>query len=211
MTVRATRKGETHQRILKSAAALARRQGLAAASVPKVMSGAGLTVGGFYAHFDSKTAMDAELIRMMLGTTLGRWFDGLDNVSGIAWLTQVVERYLSATHRDNVDGCGYPSVISEVARAGPDVRAAFTEAVEFRVQALAAHAPALTGTTPRERALATLALSVGGLLLARATRGDAVSDDMLSACRKWALAEGDAGRAPASPASTTASARKPRR
>jgi TetR/AcrR family transcriptional repressor of nem operon len=184
---------------LKSAADLARRSGLAAASVPRVMSGAGLTVGGFYAHFESKTAMDAELIRTMLGAMPGRWLEGLDDASGLTWLVRAVERYLSPAHRDTAGGCGYPAVISEVSRANPAVRVAFAEAVELRVRTLAAHAPALPGVSPRERAIATLALAVGGLLLARATRGDAISDDILAATRKWALPEGDGGDAHPAP------------
>src|SRR5689334_13319702 len=55
MTQRAVKKRATHERILKSADNIARREGLRAASVPRVMKGAGLTVGGFYAHFSSKT------------------------------------------------------------------------------------------------------------------------------------------------------------
>src|SRR5437763_5593812 len=67
MTPRAVKKRVTHERILKSADKIARREGLRAASVPRVMKGAGLTIGGFYAHFPSKTAMDVEIIRSILG------------------------------------------------------------------------------------------------------------------------------------------------
>jgi AcrR family transcriptional regulator len=71
MTQRAVKKRATHERILKSADKIARREGLRAASVPRVMKGAGLTIGGFYAHFSSKTALDVELIRRMLGDVPG--------------------------------------------------------------------------------------------------------------------------------------------
>jgi len=60
---RVVRKQETRQRILKAAAAIASREGLHAASIPRVMREAGLTIGGFYGHFGSKAAMDAEVIR----------------------------------------------------------------------------------------------------------------------------------------------------
>jgi TetR/AcrR family transcriptional repressor of nem operon len=60
---RAVKKEETRQRILKAAAAIASREGLQAASIPRVMREAGLTIGGFYGHFESKTAMDADVIR----------------------------------------------------------------------------------------------------------------------------------------------------
>ena len=187
LTVRAVRKRQTHERILKSAGHIARREGLRAASVPRVMQGAGLTVGGFYAHFPSKTAMDAQLVRTMLGELPGRWLRGLDDVAGLEWVARAVKRYLSTAHRDNDDGCAYPAVLSEVAKAPAEVRRAFVEAFELRAGAFAVHMPELAGTSVRERVLATMALTVGGLLLARATRGDAVSEEILDACRKWAL------------------------
>jgi TetR/AcrR family transcriptional repressor of nem operon len=156
------------------------------------MRDAGLTVGGFYAHFASKTAMDVEVIRTMLGAMPGRWLAGLEDSSGLEWVRRAVQRYLSPAHRDSADGCAYPAVLSEIA-ASPDlVRHAFAEAFEQRVRAFEGHVPEVAGVTVRERALATMALTVGGLLLARATRGSAISDEMLAACRKWALPEFDA-------------------
>lgn len=191
MTARAIRKRETHERILKSAAAIARREGLRAASVPRVMASAGLTVGGFYAHFPSKAAMDAEIIRTMLSPLTDRWLGGLEDTAGLDWMRRAVKRYLSAPHRDNRDGCAYPAVLSEVAAAPDAVRRAFAEALDVRVRAFEAHAPRVAGISPRERALATMALTIGGLLLSRSSHGNAVSEEMLTACRKWALPESD--------------------
>jgi len=189
LTVRAVRKRETHQRILKAADRIARREGLRAASVPRVMRGAGLTVGGFYAHFPSKTAMDAELVRAMLGELPGRWLQGLDDSLGLEWIERAVARYLSLAHRDNLDGCAYPAVLSEVAKAAPEVREAFAEALELRVRAFSMHAPALPGMSPRQRAMAMIATTIGGLLLARSTRGTPISGDVLTACQALLLPE----------------------
>src|SRR5207244_1055900 len=126
MTQRAVKKRETHERILKSAHKIARREGLRAASVPRVMKGAGLTIGGFYAHFSSKTAMDVEVIRSMLGDVPGPWLSGLEDFSGLDWV-QALERYLSVTHRDERYGCAYPAVLSEMIGAPDEVRQAFAE------------------------------------------------------------------------------------
>jgi TetR/AcrR family transcriptional regulator, transcriptional repressor for nem operon len=189
LTARAVRKHETHQRILQSAGRIARREGLRAASVPRVMHGAGLTVGGFYAHFPSKTAMDAELVRAMLGELPGRWLRGLDQFAGLDWIERAVARYLSLAHRDNLDGCAYPAVLSEVSSAAPEVREAFAEALELRVRAFSTHTPALPGMTARARAIATIATTIGGLLLARSTRGTRVSGEVLAACQALLLPE----------------------
>jgi TetR/AcrR family transcriptional repressor of nem operon len=151
------------------------------------MSGAGLTTGGFYAHFRSKTAMDVEIVRTMLSPLLG--LEDLEDSVGLEWLQRAVKRYLSVAHRDNVDGCGYPAVLSEIASAPDEVRRAFAEALQVRVAAFEPHVPPTAGVTVRGRALATMALTIGGLLLARAARGTPISEEMLSACRSWALPE----------------------
>jgi TetR/AcrR family transcriptional repressor of nem operon len=192
MTQRAVKKHATHERILKSADKIARREGLRAASVPRVMKGAGLTIGGFYAHFSSKTAMDVEVIRSMLGDVPGPWLSGLEGQSGLDWVQEALKRYVSATHRDEPGGCPYPAVLSEMIGATDEVRRAFAESFQLRVGAFEAHVPPLTGITARERALATLALAIGGLLFSRALRGSPMSDELLRACTKWALPELDA-------------------
>jgi TetR/AcrR family transcriptional repressor of nem operon len=151
------------------------------------MSGAGLTTGGFYAHFPSKTAMDAEIVRELQSPLRG--LDNLEDSAGFEWLQRAVKRYLSVAHRDAIDGCGYPAVLSEVASAPGEVRRALAEALETRVAAFEPHVPPTTGITARERTLATMALTIGGLLLARAVQGSPISEDMISACRKWSLPE----------------------
>ena len=150
------------------------------------MRGAGLTTGGFYAHFRSKTAMDAEIARTLLGPLRG--LEDLDD-AGFVWLLRAVKRYLTVAHRDNVDGCAYPAVLSEIASGPAAVRREFAKALDTRVAAFESHTPPAAGVTPRQRALATMALTIGGLLLSRASRGHAISEDMLSACRAWALPE----------------------
>jgi TetR/AcrR family transcriptional regulator, transcriptional repressor for nem operon len=185
-TRRAARKRDTHDRILRSGSRIARREGLRAASVPRVMRGAGLTTGGFYAHFRSKTAMDAEVVRTMLRPLRG--LEDLDD-AGVVWLKRAVKRYLTVAHRDNIDGCAYPAVLSEIASAPATVRREFAKALEIRATAFETHTPEAARVSARERALATMALTIGGLLLARAARGNPVSEDMLSACRSWALPE----------------------
>jgi TetR/AcrR family transcriptional regulator, transcriptional repressor for nem operon len=192
MTRRAVKKQETRERILQAAATIARREGLPAASIPRVMREAGLTIGGFYNHFSSKAAMDAEVIRTVLGVVPGRAFSGLQNLTGMAWIHRAVIRYLSTAHRDNPDGCAFPAILSAIATGPAEVKAAYTEALERRVQAFQANMPAMAGVSARERALAAMALTVGGLLIARASAGSEISDEMLEACRKWALPELDA-------------------
>jgi len=194
ITKRHVKKQETRERILQAAAAIARREGLQAASIPRVMRAVGLTVGGFYGHFASKSALDAEVIRTVIGAIPGRSLAGLQDVSGLRWIERATTRYLTAVHRDNPDGCSYPSILSGIATGSTETKAAFAAALELRVKAFEAHMPALPGVTARERSLALMALTIGGLLLARASATAAISGEVLSACQKWALPELDARR-----------------
>ena len=165
------KKRRTHDRIIASAGRIVRKNGLAAASVSRVMHGAGLTIGGFYAHFRSKQAMDAEVVQATLGD------------SSIPWS---VDRYLSAAHRDDPGhGCPVPAGLSESARADEPTRRAMARAIDARARQLARENPGRRGVSARQRAFATLALCVGGLALARAMRGHSASDEVLIACRKW--------------------------
>jgi len=177
-TRQSLKKRRTHDRIIASAGRIVRKNGLAAASVSRVMRGAGLTIGGFYAHFRSKRAMDAEVVQATLG-------------GSAPWS---IDRYLSAAHRDDAaHGCAFPAMLSEIARADEATRTAMARAIDSRARELAGARPGRSGAAARQRALATLALCVGGLTLARAMRGHPASDEVLAACRR--AARGPAGRA----------------
>jgi TetR/AcrR family transcriptional repressor of nem operon len=183
------KKRETRERILHAAAVIARREGLPAASIPRVMAAAGLTVGGFYGHFPSKAAMDAEVIRVVFGAIPGRSLAHLEGHHGFDWVRRALEGYLTPLNRDHPDGCAYPSILSHVATGPPEVKSAFADALELRIRAYQAHMPPVPGVSGRERAVAAMALTIGALLLARASAGSAVSDEVLAACQKWALPE----------------------
>src|SRR3982750_1359737 len=97
------KKRRTHDRIIAAAGRIARKNGLAAASVSRVMHGAGLTIGGVFPPLPSKRAGGAEVVQAPLGD------------SSVPWS---IDRYLTPAHRDNVEhGCAFPAMLSEVARA----------------------------------------------------------------------------------------------
>jgi len=148
------------------------------------MKGAGLTVGGFYAHFRSKEALVAETLPHVLQKTREELFEGLEALEGAEFLRAIAERYLSARHRDNVNGgCALPAVLSEVLRAGKAPRAALAKELERFIAEFAKRWTEEDITVVRARVLAVLAVSVGGLTLARAVSNRALSDEILRACR----------------------------
>src|SRR6266511_1826540 len=111
MNAKAERKERSHEAILDSAARLLRERGISGARVADVMKGAGLTVGGFYAHFASKEALVDDALRQTAASMRERLFLRLEEKDEADRAEVVLKRYLSAAHRDAVDeGCPFPAV-----------------------------------------------------------------------------------------------------
>jgi TetR/AcrR family transcriptional repressor of nem operon len=183
MNAKLEQKERTHETILESAARLVRERGIAGASVADVMRGAGLTVGGFYAHFASKEELVDEALRRTGAELRGRLFSRIHEKPEADRAEVVIKRYLSAAHRDaQTLGCPLPAVAGEIATTAGEHRAVLAE----QIDALSANLEELLagGRTPRRAlALALIALMVGGLSLARALRGTDLSDEVIRACR----------------------------
>src|ERR1700761_5915782 len=105
MNERAQRRGETHQRIIEAAGRLFRRHGIDGVGVDAIMREAGLTHGGFYAHFPSKEAMVAEVSRAMLEKSAQKWTEFSATSDKTEALRRIVEPYLSAEHVRSDAGC----------------------------------------------------------------------------------------------------------
>ncbi|HLY29403.1 MAG TPA: TetR/AcrR family transcriptional regulator [Ktedonobacterales bacterium] len=184
-------KQRTRQRILKAAARAFRTEGIAGVSVPAVMQSAGLTHGGFYAHFASKDALVAEACGAGFSDAAERLFDEVAQMAPDDALQAIVRAYLSRTHRDHPEtGCILPALAAEVTHSAPEVRAGFTEAALWYAQRLAAYLPA-HDTTPEQlldEALVLLSGMAGALQLARAVDDPALSDQILRSARAFYLA-----------------------
>ena len=186
MSTKAEQKERTHETILESASRLLRSKGIAGARVADVMSGAGLTVGGFYAHFGSKEALVDDVLRLTASRLRESLLVGLESKDEADRAEVVLKRYLSAAHRDDVEnGCPFPAVVGEVATTAPEHRRVLTEQVETFAKELQQLLPRGDRLAPRHLAIGLLALMVGGLGLARALRGTALSDEVIRACRAF--------------------------
>ncbi len=182
MTAKSEQKARSHATILASAARVLRERGIAGASVADVMRGAGLTVGGFYAHFASKEKLIDAVLRATSALTRDRLFANLDSKPAADRAEVVLKRYLSPAHRDDLAaGCPLPAVVGEVATTAPEQRAVLAEQLDDLVEQLAEHLP--TRPLRRQLALGLVAMMYGGLALSRAVRDQALSDEILKACR----------------------------
>jgi len=178
------KKQRSHETILESAARLVRERGISGASVGEVMKGAGMTVGGFYAHFASKEDLvDAALRRTARGL-LDRLFARIEEKPPADRAEVILKRYLSAAHRDEQTmGCPLPAVVGEIGTTAGQHGEVLAELVDALSVRLAEQLPKGKPAAVRTLALGLVALMVGGLSLARALRGTELSDEVIRACR----------------------------
>jgi TetR/AcrR family transcriptional repressor of nem operon len=174
----------SHETILDSAARIVRERGISGTRVADVMNGAGLTVGGFYAHFASKAELIDEALRRTAAELRGRLFERIEEKPAADRAEVILKRYLSSRHRDlQTEGCPMPAVVGEIGTTAPEHSSALREQIESFVGELSQHLPASRPVPRRQLALGLVALMYGGLSLARALRGSELSDEVLKACR----------------------------
>lgn len=174
-------KAETRERVLKEAAKEIRAKGPDNVAVAGVMARAGLTHGGFYAHFPSKDALVKEAIGTMFADARAR-SEAIDAKGDPrAVLRAYVDFYLSPAHRDRRDrGCPLPTLSGDFARSKAETRERFGAGVTGIASRLAAPLARLGHADAEAEAHALLAQLVGGVALARAVGDARLSDALLA-------------------------------
>ncbi|WP_045834951.1 TetR/AcrR family transcriptional regulator [Hyphomicrobium sp. 99] len=180
--------------VVDAASRLFLERGIDGVSVPDVMAEAGLTHGGFYGHFSSKDALVAEACVKAFEDRRAT-YEGYIERNGTdrkAARTEFIKRYTSKNHRDGIGaGCPAAAMCGDLARDNPrgSVRAAFATAMGTLVERLS---PLLSGkkkAATREETLAQLSMLVGGLMLARSTKGHPISEEILQSVRSALIDE----------------------
>jgi AcrR family transcriptional regulator len=186
-----TRKEISHERIVDAAARALRRSGYAGTGVADIMKEAGLTHGGFYAHFESRDALLAEAVTKA-GRDNAAWFErraAAQADSGASALRVVIENYLRPEHLTSVEtGCVVSAVLSEMPRQSPEVRAASAERVGRLIERVRKALPAGAGTAQAPLIASTM---VGALQLARGLDDERKGKAMLKSVRDALLAQYD--------------------
>ena len=179
-----SRKEATHERIVDTAARAIRRSGYDGAGVAEIMKEAGLTHGGFYAHFDSREEMLAEAADRAGADTVATMARVAAAAPPEQALKALLRAYLSKAHIESVEtGCAVAALGSEMPRQATRVRRAATRRIKEMIDLVARQSPDWGQPGAHERALVTMATAVGALVLARA-----VDDPKLSnALREAAL------------------------
>jgi TetR/AcrR family transcriptional repressor of nem operon len=189
-------KQETHARIVKKASVRLREKGAHGIGVADLMKEAGLTHGGFYAHFDSREALVIEAFAYAMDRSTERWRKVAEETPPEKRLATIVESYLTPVHRDDPGhGCAVPTLGAEIARESPKTRKAFAAKLEQMVDMMADQILDVPRKSARKQAVAVLATMMGTLVLSRIAGNGEFSDEILAAGREAVV-----GRAAAKPA-----------
>lgn len=179
------RKQQTREKVLKVAARAIRAQGPHQVGVAAIMSKAGLTHGGFYAHFASKDDLIAAAIEQMFVDVRTRMQRELGDKPPAEGLAAYIDFYLSTQHRDAVaHGCPLPALAPELPRLERRARQTFAAGVAHMTARIAGQLAAIGHKDAQDMASSVVAELVGALALARAEPDAKQSERLLAASRR---------------------------
>lgn len=177
-------RAEVKSKIINSARKLFNRYGFESVSLHQVMAGAGLTHGGFYSYFNSKSDLYAEVLGCFF--TDPNWkscWEGVEvDLSSTDVGSQVVRAYLSRQHFDDVENsCPMVALPTDVARSGVTARRAFETVFRAMVSVLE-RSLGHNGQHRRATAQGIGALCIGGMIVARTIVDPALADEVRASC-----------------------------
>jgi TetR/AcrR family transcriptional repressor of nem operon len=181
---------ETHARIVRKASVRLREKGAHGVGVADLMKEAGLTHGGFYAHFDSRDDLVIEAFTHAMDRSTERWRKLAQQTPRDKRFATIVNAYLTSLHRDDPGrGCAIPALGAEIARESSRTRRVFAGRLDQMIDMVADQIPGLPRKAARKRATAAVATMMGTLVLARVAGSGEFSDEILGAGREALLGQ----------------------
>jgi TetR/AcrR family transcriptional regulator, transcriptional repressor for nem operon len=173
-------KETTHKRIVAIASKRFREHGLAGSGIAELMKEAGLTVGGFYKHFNSRDELVAEALS---GDAFGVWQrqkEAAESSGQPLSFEKLIDDYVSDAHRKNPGaGCAFSALAPEIARSDQRTRVLTSNQVKADLELLVGLLPGRDKRAARSRAILTFSALVGAMSLARAVSNEALSREIL--------------------------------
>jgi TetR/AcrR family transcriptional repressor of nem operon len=177
-------KEETRAKVVRAAAAAVRAKGPDGVGVAEIMAEAGLTHGGFYAHFKSKEALVAAAIEEAFGQSRRRFSRLTESMDPRQAIEAFIDAYISTEHRNNPQrGCPDSTLTNDLPRQGPMVRAAFDAGVNGLISRLEGWLPESDPADRRSLASSLMAEMAGAVALSRAVSDEALAEQLLNASR----------------------------
>jgi TetR/AcrR family transcriptional repressor of nem operon len=175
-------KENTHKRIVAIASKRFREKGLAGFGIAELMKEAGLTVGGFYKHFDSRDELVAEAVRDAFGVWQRQKKASEAGGQQPLSFEKLIDDYVSDVHRKNPGtGCAFSALAPEIARSDKRTRALTSQQVKNDLALIIGLLPGKDKRAARSRAILTFSALVGAMSLARAISDEALSREILKA------------------------------
>jgi TetR/AcrR family transcriptional repressor of nem operon len=172
-------KAKTHRRIVARASKRLREAGLEGVGIAELMKEAGLTVGGFYKHFDSRDDLVAEAVNSAFGTWKNQVDAAASGGPSVSY-AKLIDEYLNEAHRDNPGtGCAIGALAGEIARSDKRTRALASQEIRNNLQLIASLLPSKDKRAARREAIMTYSALVGAISLARAVSDEALSREIL--------------------------------
>ncbi len=180
-------KADTHRRVVEIAAQRFRAEGIDGVGVASLMADAGLTHGGFYAHFASKEALIKEALVAAIGSSSA--FAAGEDAAEPLDLRAFIDQYLTPSHRDKpATGCAMAALGAETARRTRATRNAFSKEAQRFIARIASGLPEGSSIDHRlATAYAVYAQLIGTLQLSRVVTDKTLSDELLTIGRANAL------------------------
>ena len=179
-------KAEVHDRLIQIAGRVLRLKGPEAVSVVEVMREAGLTHGGFYAHFKSKDALLVEALEAIFRNARLKYGQQIAGLPPRHALASFVDSYVSATHRDHPEaGCALTALNSDLPRQSQAVREAFDRGTKAMI-AWFARTIEKAGIATEGEGLAAAVVSamVGAVAISRTIADPKLADEILASTRE---------------------------
>jgi TetR/AcrR family transcriptional repressor of nem operon len=180
------RAAPTRRKIVTSSIAEFQRNGIEGGSIAGVMAAAGLTVGGFYNHFDSKAQLLSESLDLSVEQLIKRLELAATEKEAHALKTfeAVISDYLSSDHRDRDSGCPFAGLASELARGDQHMRERAVLGFERLVALLSITLEGRLSGELRARSVLTMCAMMGALTISRTAQGSELSSEVLDLVRR---------------------------
>ncbi|CAN5274981.1 TetR/AcrR family transcriptional regulator [soil metagenome] len=181
----AEHKEKTRKKVLRVAANAIRAEGPHKIAVAGIMAQAGLTHGGFYAHFASKDDLVVEAIGQMFEDGKSRFDRSTEGRAPAAALSNYIDFYLSDEHRVSRSmGCPLAALSADLPRLPEAARERFSQGVAALTRLIAGKLAELGRPDADELGASMIAELVGSLSLARAVSDDAQAETILNHSRQ---------------------------